>query len=310
MNKSDRAAYLCAQVLVIRDEAGYGLRRKAIRRALLIDRSSGLLHELPTTYIFRQLGQKALNTHVGTLYDLAFYVQWCALQRKRNPKWQLPEERVRAGKPALTEREVSNLGNWCQSMAKELVKVYGRESTNLRVLSPEKSADSTTTNRRLTTICNYLCWLIRDMIEGTLELEDKELAKSARYQDGLRLAFASEINTSKKPAPFRSLDRDASLSLRTTPLNRERGAFAAHKERDNLICRLFLDSGLRAGELLKLYCEDLDDNYSVGPGKTAAVVKVIRRPNDPDDDRVLEPAVKTLPGPVAISKKLAAEITH
>lgn len=59
---------------------------------------------------------------------------------------------------------------------------------------------------------------------------------------------------------------------------------------------------------MKLRCDDVMDNYEISPNRFVGILKVLRRPNDAQDARRSEPAVKTLPGPVTISKALAAEL--
>lgn len=294
------------------DDVGVGNSSRAIRRPLLIDRATGLLHELPTTYIFRHLGKKSLNAQVTVLYDLAFYLEWVRLRqgRSRGDRWKSPEARIRAGQFALTDGEVADLGHWCQSTAKDLSRALHRERQNLRVLPAKEAVEGDTTNRKLTNIRDYLTWLIRNTIEGALTIDDKTLEKSVYFQQKLRLAFDSEMNGVKKPPPIKALDSTTSKALHNEIATTKLFPDTPHGRRDRLIARLLLASGLRASELLKLYAADIDSNYRINAAKTIALIKVIRRPNDVHDDRLLEPAVKTLPGPVAIRKDLANDIIN
>lgn len=312
MNSSTSNSTLSAYVRTVIDDVRVGKQSRAIRRPLLIERATGLLHELPTTYIFRELGQKSLNTQVAVLYDLAFYLEWVRLKqgRSRGESWKSPEARTRAGQLALTEGEVADLATWCQTTAKDLCKAVHRERQNIRVLPAKNPVDSGTTNRRLDNICNYLTWLIRNTIEGTLTPDDKTIEKSIYFQEKLRLAFDSEMNGVKKAPPVKALDSTASKALYNEIATTKLFPDTPHGRRDQLIARLLLASGLRASELLKLYAADIDSNYRINAAKTIAVIKVIRRPNDVHDDRLLEPAVKTLPGPVAIRKDLANDIIN
>lgn len=308
MNNQPLPNHLSAHIRVIFDKVGNGEGARAIRRPLLVDRGSGLLHELPTTYVFRTLGQKALNTQVTVMYDLAFYLQWLDLRRQRSPSWLTPEQRVRSGKLALTEREIADLRTWCQTSAHELVNAFQREAKNIRVLQSGESVESTTTNSRLINIRSYLHWLTRSLIEGTLYLEDREMAKSIRHQEILEVSFSNVMHTGKKAPRCNSLTRDQSNSLRKVLVDSDFFSKSPEGKRDRLIARLFHEAGLRAGELLKLRCEDLDANRRLSSNKTSAIVNVVRRPNDINDERLDEPGVKTLPGPVTISKDLAAQL--
>jgi transcriptional regulator GlxA family with amidase domain len=163
-------------------------------------------------------------------------------------------------------------------------------------------------NRRIMYICGYLTWLTAEMVEGTLKLDDKDLARSEKYQASIRQAFHSTINGVKSAAPLRSLDAMASNAVRDVVANASLFPATHHGRRDRLITRILLETGLRAGELLKLRCEDVDDRYEIKPGHIVGIIRVIRRPNDSEDERTIEPAVKTLPGPVLVSKHLAQQI--
>jgi integrase len=307
--KTSQATFaLSAQVRVVVDDIGQGKNRRAIRRALLIDRDSGLLHELPTTFVFREHGQKALHTQRDVLYDLAFYLEWTKLKAARSVAWVNPEIRLRAGRPALSEREIVDLSARCQSTAKDLVGARRREGENLRMLAPAKSVDSSTTNRRLENICRYLVWLTKDTVEGTAHFNNREIALSVYFQESLNSTFSSHMSAQKKAAPFGSLTKAEAEALRKILASSTFFPSTPSGRRDRLISRLLFDSGLRAGELLKLQCGDINDNYDFGDGRTVAIIKVIRRPNDPADERICEPAVKTLPGPIIINRRLASDI--
>lgn len=290
------------------EEAGHGKSRRALRRALLVDRVSGLLHELPTTYVFRTLGQKSLNTQLASLYDLAFYLEWVKLKRGRSSKWTSPEARVRWGQPPITEREINDLANWCQSSAQALSQATMRESAKLRIIPRLDGVDSATTNKRLQSILGYLIWLTRDQVAGSLQLHDRDIAKAVRFEELLRDGFRSSVSASKKARPFASLSEASAAAVRSELFMFKVFSDTMHGRRDRLIARVLYESGLRAGELLKLRCDDLLDNYEISPNRFVGILKVIRRPNDAQDPRRTEPAVKTLPGPVTISRALAAEV--
>lgn len=308
MKRPTSRPILSAQVQITLEERGTGRNRLLIRRGILVDRSTGLLHELPTVFVLRSLGKNPLNTQLTTLYDLAFYVEWARIKASRSKRWSTPENRIRSNRLALTHKEIDDLANWCQHAAKNISFAASHEEAGIRVLPlAGSSVEGATTNRRLQTICNYLCWLTRDMVEGALLLDDRQTAKSAIFQDSLQKSFDSSLNSAKTPAPLASLNRADADAFRKL-VNVQATDHSGHGLRDNLIGRILLATGLRAGELLKIQCQDLDPNFEIEPGRFIAILKIIKRPNDINDERRLEPSSKTLPGPIVIGRTLAAEI--
>lgn len=307
LKTSNAQVTLSAHVHVVVENVGQGTNRRAIRRALLIDRESGLIHELPSVFVLRELSQNASNTQQTILYDLAFFFEWMHLKASRSGTWVRPEARLRAGHPALSEREIVDLRGRCQSTAAALVLSRQREGGNVRVVASPKSVGSSTTNRRLRNISRYLVWLTQELIEGTLHLHDRDIARSVHFKESLRESFAKHMSAEKKPSPFLSLNKGDANAVRLCLASPTFFPNTPAGRRDRIIGKFLLDSGLRAGELLKLQCGDVNDNYDLD-GRAVAVVKVIRRPNDPADERISEPAVKTLPGPVVINRRLASTI--
>lgn len=317
LNTSKTRPSLSAGVRVIRDEVGHGKNRRSVRRALLVDKATGLLHELPTIYVLRRFGQKALRTQRTVLYDLAFYLEWVALKIARSAAecskaphlalWERPEARLRAGRPALSEREIISLCGWCQSPAKDIVRARQLERDNIRVLASAVAVEAPTTNSRLENISAYLVWLTKEMVEGTLHLEDRSIARSVYLQESLQEAFSSQMSAEKKAPPFRSLNKAHAAAVRQNLGSTALFPNTPEGRRDRLISRVLLATGLRSGELLKLQCTDIDDNYII-EGRSIGIIKVIRRPNDPADERTMEPAVKGLPGPITVSRRLASDL--
>lgn len=308
MKNTDQKPKLSARVKIIRDVVGNGKSKRALRRAILIDRHTGMIHELPTVYVLRALGKKSLNTQLGALYNIAFYLEWADLKTARSSTWIRPEIRIRTGHLALTQSEIDDLANWCQRSAHELHISRNREVAGVRMLtSPNIGVESTTTNSRLRNICNYLCWLTRDMVEGTLMLNDEMIAKSSKFQNSLQRAFLRSLSRTKSTPSIISLSSSDSTNLRKLVTSPPK-SHCRHTIRDMLIGRVLIETGLRAGEMLKIQCEDLQSNFEVQSGRYIAVLTIIKRPNDINDDRQLEPSVKTLPGPIVISRSLADQI--
>ena len=306
--ESSRDLTLSAQVHIIVQEIGKGAQKRGVRRPLLVDGRSGLLYELQTVYLYRNLAQKSLNTQRATLRDLAFYLEWVSLKRDRNSEWVTPEERVSKNQLALSRKEIDDLSRWCLLFSSELVRVRNEESASIRGIPAGRTVDVATTNSRLRNIGSYLVWLTEEFIEGSLKLEDDLLAKSEKYKNIINACIERNLSGIKKSPPVLSLDDSQSKALVEAIKSNNIFSSSAHGTRDRLIARLLYESGIRPGELLKLRCDDVNDSYKVKNGRLIGLITIVRRPNDPLDERKVEPSVKTLPGPVTISRRLASDI--
>lgn len=301
---------LTAQTKILLQEIGSGVNKRSIRRAVLLDTRNGLPCELPTLYVYRNLGQKSLNTHLATLRDLAFYIEWSLIKVLRNSEWVTPETRVKNNLLPLTRREIDDFSGWCDYSSKELAKVRSIDNSKLRSIPSGEVVDISTSNARLRTLCNYLIWITQDFIEGELNINDEILAKSEKYKNTIYDAFAKNYKSPKKPAPVYSLDSNQTETFKQAINTSEIFPETNHGYRDKLIARFLYETGLRAGECLKLTCTDIKDNYEILPGKRIGIIRVKHRPNDHADSRSKEPASKTLSGDLSVSKYLTADLIN
>ena len=253
MNKSGQAT-LSASTQIIVETVGKGADKRNVRRALLIDRNSGLLYELQTAYIYRNYAQKSLNTHRTILKNLAFFNEWISIKRNRNSKWLSPEERVKNNQLALTRKEIDDFSRWSQLFAHEVANTRQKETKSIRRIPTGKTVEARTTNIRLNTACNYLIWLTEEFIEGSLNLDDEYLIKSEKYKKIITSSFKRNISSVKKPPPILSLDDDESKIFRKTINSFSIFTDTPCGTRDRLIAYLFYFVGFRAGELLKIIC--------------------------------------------------------
>ena len=302
---------LSSQVRVLVDRRGRGVQRIAVRRPYLFDRPSTLMLECQTAFVDHECSHNALHSQIATLRDLAFFREWSLLRAERNASWAPPERRAVRGERAFTEAEVLDLSRWCQLDADSIASARRLESRSTPVIAAPKgkTVDTSTTNRRLRTIKHYLKWLTL-MASTGINSSDAALTSEA-FCHHLDVAFENHIKDTKKTGTPKSLEHEERKTLRTLvgKDNEEVYDASAHGTRDKLIVRLLLE-GLRAGELLKATTQDVDDNFEIRLGKRIAVIHVERRPNDPDDERTVEPAVKTLPGTLAIGRRLAADLVN
>lgn len=286
-----------------------GTNKKAtIRRALLVDKESGLLHELATVFVQRAYPQGALNSHRAALLDLAFFFEWCALKVKRSKKeapWKRPESRAVAGNHVILDREIADFCRWCSSRAERLsaAVAVAPKVVNLPVGEP---VDTATANRRMNTTASYLCWVMRECTLTDSEDIDVhfKLDEAARR---LKTSFEGHVQAAKKPPPVRSLNESETKAFLEV-LDQGLPESTVQERRDKLIALVLYRSGLRAGELLKLWCVDVSDSFEVGDGRLTGCLEVHLRPNDPYDKRRFEPAGKTFPGLVPIRRQVATQL--
>ncbi len=150
---------LTAQTKIILQPIGYGVTKHSIRRAILLDSRSGLPCEFPTLYIYRNLGQKSLNTHLAILRDLAFFLEWTLIKKSRNPDWMSPETRVKNNLIALTKREIDDFSGWCDFTSNELARIRSIDNSRIHSIPSGNLVDISTSNSRLRILCNYLLWV-------------------------------------------------------------------------------------------------------------------------------------------------------
>ena len=276
-----------------------------IRRAILVRRENGLPHELAVAFLYRQHPCAALNTHLAVLQDLSFFFEWCELKHERDPQWAAPERRASAGHVVLSSREITDFARWCSYPAARLTAALKRadgESTP----SDLEAVDSQTHNRRLNTAAEYLTWILKERAPNQGQELDFHLKLDLAAQK-IRDNFRRHLHAAKKAPLLRSLEESRAAQVQhllddvlpeSTPTER----------RDKLICRLLFHSGIRSGELLKLQCIDISDEFQVGQGRLSGCIEIHLRPNDRHDTRRIEPAAKTIPGSVPILRELAQKL--
>jgi integrase len=119
--------------------------------------------------------------------------------------------------------------------------------------------------------------------------------------------FTKQLLTDSKAAEPASLHPDQADLFRQVLRDEEYFSSKTTGNRDRLILEL-LDQGMRAGEILKIRGTDIDEAYRIDRSSTRGIVTITRRPNDLDDERLVEPAVKTNPGKLPVPSRLAAAL--
>lgn len=141
--------------------------------------------------------------------------------------------------------------------------------------------------RHLMFLTHYLQWLSERLVEARTGLLDQ----SARAE-----ISAMVVNLgARKPRKVASSRLNARMGLTADDQEKlvrvcgvrsvENTQYLGVEQRNELIVRLLVDFGIRAGELLALKTDDFDFQKSE--------VVIQRRPDDPADPRVQQPLVKT-----------------
>jgi integrase len=294
------------QLRVLMHRVGRGEHARSIRRVFPFDCQRGVFNELHTAYLDNEHGLASLNAQKAVLSDLRFFETWAAMRKKRDAAWIAPAHRAAANQVPITEREVKNFANWCQRNAASLEEEIETGDSKVTRLPGKDVVGTQFRNRRLRNASKYLQWLatsLATMDEG--DVEEVSLVEVRRRL--IDRWFKKRLLPDVKAAPPRSLHAEQALTfhkLLNDPLIFPATAIGT---RDKLILQL-LDQGLRAGELLKLKVTGVDGVYRIDSDRVIGVVKIVRSPNDIDDERRHEPSVKTRPGTLPIPRRLALDL--
>jgi len=292
-----------AYTRVLLDRVGRGKNAKAIRRPFLFAAHDDRLLELQTAYIELEFGLESLNAQIAVLADLTFLHDWTSLKKSQDPSWIEPQYRAAADKMPLTQQEVKDYGRWCQRKARSLKKAICDAKPNVVRLPDADVVGTRFRNRRLRNASLFLQWLVTSLAttndggEADISLTEIRKQRLARW-------FDKQLLSDPKALPPGSLDAGEAQALRQVIADRSVFPDTAIGTRDRLVLEL-LEQGLRAGELLKAQVADVNDAYRIDLGRTVGIISIERRPNDVDDERRREPAVKTRPGKLSIPKRLA-----
>ncbi|MCK0542740.1 site-specific integrase [Pseudomonas syringae pv. aptata] len=192
----------------------------------------------------------------------------------------------------------------------------GRQADNLvarigtAAMASFPQIDSRTRDQYLRLLKQFLSWCVIRYIprarQHSTTMAYLEVA-FADVADVIERRFESHIiNARRDRARYRSLT-DTQLQIIRT-LIRPGAAENPFPERlqlrNWLMIELFLETGIRRGELLKLYTTDINQDSQ------HAYVSINDREHDPDDPRTEEPALKTHGRTVGISAQLYEVYEH
>lgn len=273
------------------------------RYPLLVD-STGLPLWHPTLYATTQLrnASKAPNTMVAVLAAIRSLLSWAA-------SIGMDLERRLAQRHFLNDQEIESLRSYSESpwsskpppeKCRKLSLPNGIERARGAAVEALPRVAAGTHYIRMTYAADYLEWLSKRLIEREArQLNGETLVAITQMTKAIKLRRPVK---SSRPllAARRGLDEKAQAVLLDVIVpNSPRNPFeVAVRARNQIIVRLLLDLGTRAGELLALKVSDFDFLTNT--------VIVARRHDDLEDPRVNQPVAKTLDRRIPLSNSLAS----
>lgn len=271
------------------------------RYALLSNAVTGLplMHEnLYVTIHIRNTGG-SINTIVATLSNLKYFKEVCEY---------LDIDLIESfseGK-VLTKSDMSSILYWSKK-PKESLDVANEIKVNTKVIAIKPDlkrlelsrhsvlidtnlVDVMTTYNRLSNIIHYVDWLSKSLAPSK---SFEQLDKMTRYFKFLRPIKNRKNNNTNK---FKSLTEEQ--VLRVLDIIRPSSLVNPWKDkatryRNQMIINLLLDVGCRKGELLTIKATEIEGG--------SHEVKIRRSADDPNDERIEQPLVKTLSRDVVVS---------
>lgn len=248
----------------------------------------------PTLFITSQVRNagRAANSVSAQLGSIKRLYTWATL---RNVDL---EERLALG-DYFRDFEVEDLSRFvCEKQR----RAFRGQTTAPSTLRSEKLHDgrlkAQSKYRHLMYLSSYLRWLSERLVE----------ARSGHIDHGARAEICAMVAalSARKPRKASSSRLSARTGLTVDDQTRlvrtcmvratENDLYPSTQLRDELIVRILLNLGIRAGELLSLKTDDFDFQ--------ASEVVIQRRPDDPTDPRLIQPVVKTCDRRLPVSDDL------
>lgn len=264
-----------------------------------------------TLYICIMLRSLAQNTIEGALNVLRHLHSW----EEYNDR-ELSQE-FRVGR-FLTDSDIQSLADHCayqvgdyeKWVTKEkrrkssLVTVSGGNLLALKISAPLKTVQFDTQYNRITTVASYLKFVAETVCRVRADKRESQAQINRMHEELLRKRPKSNASKSRgryAHIPAAAYRRFMGIAHPGHPDNPFRDGEAGR--RNHLLVWIAYELGLRAGEILGLWVEDIE----FGPKPTLSVV---RRHNHPLDPRKKQAVAKTQERMLPLSKELAAALNH
>jgi integrase len=259
------------------------LRFRSGERFPAIVDGRGLLATQPSFYATRSLRgrEKSAGTGENRLRAIAVALNWADLRgidlRARTETFEL-----------LSPAEIEDL--------RDALRL------NLRTAKGQKGKQTVRSDHfvnRCHCVRDYLVWHAEASLHrirvGDARLKEARLALD-RFVKVMDDSLPSGKTGERDPVEEAAFERMLEAAAPGSPDNPFQ---PQHQHRNYALLLLYYETGMRRGEALKLKGEDLDLH-----GEHPSVT-VVRRPDDEDDRRGVEPRVKTLGRPIPITRHLA-----
>lgn len=246
---------------------------------------------LPLIYFVIRRRHKSVNTIRRDALVLKWFYEWSAEYLNIDL-----DNTLTSGDFEVVSKNLEIFSFWLRT---------GRLASNVsgRIGKPPKKdwLHPKTYNGYLMSVQSYLLWAIE---RYSRQYESKLRKQILEIKDKVKSKFEALILGGSTEVQVKGLESDQVNSLLSlVNPNSPNNPFRLNAQlRNSLIIRIFLETGLRRGELLKLKTIDL---HEVGD---QYYLVIQRRPDDPTDIRAIQPAQKTLSRTVSISKKLYDDI--
>ncbi len=244
------------------------------RHAILVD-ETGIPLFYPTLWVTVALrgGARAVNTIQNALHAIKCLYAWQAT-------YTIDVEQRFAGGKLLKANEVHSLRDFLQDSLKQ--------KANQKVVSikrKRKTVDKSTQYARMTVAAEYLEFLARRFYPLSEEAEKQISAMVAQIKANRPIQTSKTASRERDEKHLEDSALDA-LEEKLRP-GVEENPFTDHSVqfRNALIFIILRVTGIRRGELLNLKVEDI--NFS------ANYLRIVRRPDSPNDQRRYQPVVKT-----------------
>lgn len=280
------------------------------RLSLLLD-DNGIPDFWATLYVCNLLRSQAQNTIEYALNVLKYLRSWEHYHER-----DLSQE-FRMGR-FLTDGDIQSLSDHCAYQVGAFKKWAAKDkhrSNSIRAVSasnllafkapaPLKTVQFDTQYNRITTVAGYIKFVAETVCRVRPEKRESRTQIDQMY-NGL-LCKRPKSNSSKSRGRYAHITADSCIHFRDivrlshpdNPFKREEARL-----RNNLMVGIAYELGLRAGEILALWVEDIQ----FGPKPTLSVV---RRHNHPLDPRPKQLVAKTQERMLPLSQELAAEINR